>query len=196
MNNPGYTVKTIGGCKVVTGSVPLCDIGALLKMLPDGAVIDARAAKHLGVVIVAGMPEDTKKLLNLPACDAIQTEARHAKSGGLSEQAQQWLLRGERGMSSDCIFATLTKQEMRNTWNAYPHDPADLRRCRLLMELVPEFAPRIGEMNSVSLEWTRLADKWELLCTTMDAECPDWRKGGGSAQKTYALMRECIEGAA
>lgn len=196
MNSTGYTVKTIGGCKVVTGSVPLSDMGALLKMLPEGAVIDARAAKHLGAVIVAGMPEDTKKLLNLPACDELKEQAREASSIGLSVHAARWLLEGERGSSSETIFFTLSGQKIKNGCLSYPHDLDDLKRCRLLLEQVPEFSPRILEMAAVSPEWTRLVSRWDEICRTMDSECPNWRDGNGSAKQTYAMMRECIEGTA
>lgn len=182
-----YTVKTINNCKVIFGAIPLGDFGVLLKLVPDGAVMNLRAAKHLGAAIVAGMPEDTEKLLELPACDAIQADVFIAKHKGLSEQAQKWLLSGERGLSSETMFAVFSGGEVDDD-PSHPHDPDDLRRCRMLLEQVPEFAPRIGEMAAVSHEWARLVAMWDVLCKTMDAEC-DWRNGKGSARKTYAMMK-------
>lgn len=35
---------------------------------------------------------------------------------------------------------------------AYPHDPDDLNRCLLLLNLIPEWAPRIREMAQHSQE--------------------------------------------
>lgn len=189
-----YTVKTICDCKVIYGPVPLDDMSALVKTLPDGAVIDTRAAKHLGATIVVGMPEDTKKLLDLPVCDAIKEQAQEARNAGLSAQAARWLISGERGSSSETIFSTLTGYQGIKNFNSYPHDPDDMRRCRLLLEQVPEFAPRILEMAAVNLQWSRLVNRWDEICATMDEEFPYWRTNRGSAKKTYAIMRECIEG--
>ena len=72
---------------------------------------------------------------------------------------------------------------------------ADLRRCRLLMERVPEIAERFPRMASHSLEWAALVARWDALCRMMDEEAPKWRDGTGSASHTYALMSEVIRGA-
>lgn len=181
-----YTIRTINNCKEIFGAIPLDDLAALVKLVPKGAVMNMRAAKHLGAVIVAGMPEDTDTLLKLPACEAIKVEVRIAKSKGMSEQAQKCLMCGERGTSSETMFAVFTGGEIK--YPSHPHDPADLRRCRLLLEQVPEFAPRIGEMAAVSPQWAQLVAMWDVLCKTMDAEC-DWRNGKGNASKTYAMMK-------
>lgn len=146
----GYTVKTIHGCKVIFGQVPMDDFGALLKTMPEGAVMDIQAANHLGATFVAGMPGDTKKLLDLPPCEKLKKQAADARQNGLSEQASDWLLRGERGSSSEAMFAVLTGLSKGNE-RAYPSDPDDLRRCRLLLEHVPELAPRIGAMAKVPI---------------------------------------------
>lgn len=44
---------------------------------------------------------------------------------------------------------------------AYPHDPDDLNRCLLLLNLIPEWAPRIREMAQHSQEWAALVSSWE-----------------------------------
>lgn len=183
-----YTVKHINGCLVVFGGIPAGDFAALSGTMPKDCCLDVIAARYLGASFVAGQPEDTAKLLELPPCDELIAEVRAAKKVGLSEQAQQWLLRGERGQSSNCIFHTLTRQEGGKI--AHPYDPADLRRCRLLLERVPEFAPRIREMVAVSPDWARIVSMWDVLCGVMDDECPDWRDGVGSAKTTYRLMQK------
>lgn len=184
-----YTVKTINNCKVIFGGIPIDDMTAIIGCARKDWVMNTQASRHLGATLVIGLQEDTDTLMDLPPCDAVISEVGKAKSGGLSEAAQQWLLRGERGMSSDCIFEMLSEGKVDEI--AYPHDPADLRRCRLLLEQVPEFAPRIGEMASVSKEWAGLVSAWDMLCGIMDGEC-DWRKGQGSAPKTYKMMQECV----
>lgn len=186
-----YTVKTIQGCKVIYGQIPMDDFSALLKVMPEWAVMDIQAANHLGAAFVTGMPDNTKKLLDLPPCEELKKQAANAKQNGLSEQASDWLLRGERGSSSETMFAVLTNSSKEHK-RAHPHDPDDLRRCRLLLEQVPELASRIGAMATVSKEWAALIAQWDEICNVMDSEAPEWRIRKGRAAKTYALMKECM----
>lgn len=183
-----YTAKTINNCKVIFGGIPIDDMTALIGCAPKDWVLNTQASRHLGAALVIGSKEDTESLMDLPPCYEVQMEVYNANASGMSKQAQEWLLRGERGMSSDTMFAVLSGSEIKD--KSYPHDPSDLRRCRLLLDQVPEFAGRVGEIASVSKEWAGLVDVWELLCTTMDAEC-DWRSGTGSAPRTYNMMQEC-----
>jgi hypothetical protein len=74
-------------------------------------------------------------------------------------------------------------------------DPDDLRRCRLLLEQVPELTPRLGEMATVSRVWEVLVARWDEICATMDGECPDWRTSNGSAPGTFSMMEECVDAA-
>jgi hypothetical protein len=111
----------------------------------------------------------------------------------ISAAAIQWLANGERGLSSETIFETLTgmhcKDHRWSGFNDYPHDPDDLRRCVLLLERVPEFIPRLREMRAVSPTWARLVDAWDELTALLKAEAPS-----GTAPKCYARMQEVIRG--
>lgn len=106
--------------------------------------------------------------------------------------AAEWMRHGERGISSNSIFEAMTGVPAVGTWgHRPPSDPDDLRRCRLLLEAVPEFAARIGEMAIHGRGWERIAPIWPQLCATMDEEVPDWRDGGdGRAPRTYAMMKK------
>jgi hypothetical protein len=107
-----------------------------------------------------------------------------------------WLANGERGISSNTMVTHLTGiNAVGDSSPSHPRDPADLRRCRLLMERVPEIAERFPRMASHSLEWAALVARWDALCRMMDEEAPKWRDGTGSASHTYALMSEVIRGA-
>jgi len=110
----------------------------------------------------------------------------------LSEQAIAWLASGERGTSSNTIFTHLSGVNAMDKWGGrHPGDPADFRRCRLLLNQVPEFQARIGELRKISPVWDRLVSNWADLCDTMDQEFPAWREGGyGSCPKTFKLMQE------
>lgn len=116
----------------------------------------------------------------------------------ISEAAIHWLANGERGLSSETIFETLTGIDCkRDIWGGgrkdYPLDPDDLRRCVRLLQRVPELAPRIGEMRAVSPVWARLVAAWDELTALLEREAPGNR---GCAPKCYARMREIIEGGA
>ena len=94
--------------------------------------------------------------------------------------AIEWLRAGERGMSSEAIFARLTGIPIESEKN-HPHDADDLRRCRALLDAVPEFAARLGEMSDVSERWAKLVKVWPRLCAIMDEETAAreaWRAAG------------------
>jgi hypothetical protein len=108
--------------------------------------------------------------------------------------AIEWLRSGERGVSSEAIFEHLTGVPVGDRWGStYPADSWDLRRCRLLLEAVPAFRLRLGEMSGACSVWARLVARWDELCALMDEEAPDWRDGQW-APRTYDLMRNLIGG--
>jgi len=96
----------------------------------------------------------------------------------IPQTALHWLRTGERGISSEAIFSHLTGIRVLNPrWEFDgPHDFQDFRRCELLLEAVPEFRERFGEMKTVSPYWARLVDEWPNLVRELDA-VPDWRAG-------------------
>lgn len=110
-----------------------------------------------------------------------------------------WLNSGERGLSSDAIFMHLTGFPANGgrTWAInYPSDPDDLRRCILLLEQVPEFAPRISEMSFVSPVWAALSSQWDLLVQELKEEAAafpgGWKGRHWSCPRTYEHMRLLI----
>ena len=109
-----------------------------------------------------------------------------------------WLRTGERGSSSEAIVEHLTG--INTDGGRYlgnrdiPWDPADLRRCRLLLEAVPSLAEQFSKMATCSPEWAAMVAHWQELCDMMDAECPQWREGEGKASKTYRRMNEIRKG--
>ena len=105
----------------------------------------------------------------------------------------QWLANGERGISSNTMFTVLTGIDALNGWRYdHPHDPDDLKRCRLLLERCPQLKNVFFEMEKVSKTWALLVSDWDNLCKTMDEECPEWRNGKGSAPKTYEMMKAIL----
>lgn len=186
------TDTTQGTVVLGFGSQPADWLSKAGKLCGNKAVLDTDVARMAGATHAAGTPEALGVLRHRLEAGALQ--AQQQANPGLSEAATRWLASGERGLSSETIFEKLTGiQVLKDHWRSYgphtPSDPADLRRCRLLLEQVPELVPLFQKMSTVSKEWAALVREWANLCATMDAETPDWRTGGGSATKTYKLMK-------
>lgn len=159
------------------------------KVCGKDAVMDTDVARMAGANFAGGHPAALAELRARLAAGALQFE--RAASPGLSPEAAAWLASGERGISSNTMFEYLTGVKATRGWGrSHPRDPGDFRRCRLLLECVPDLVPLLPRMAEVSPVWAALVARWDELCSTMDAECPYWRTGrGGSAPKTYEMMR-------
>jgi len=46
---------------------------------------------------------------------------------------------------------------------SYPSDGGDLGRCLWLLELIPEWKPRLPEMGAVNAYWAALVANWDEL---------------------------------
>ena len=113
----------------------------------------------------------------------------------ISKAAQQWLETGERGISSEAIFSHLTGLNISGRWGSLsdtPSDPADLRRCMLLLDAVPEFAKQFNRMKTRSEPWRWLVENWDMLTEMFISEAGEkWKSQNTvwSAPKTLELMR-------
>ena len=107
-----------------------------------------------------------------------------------------WLALGERGISSEAIaLTTLGVHPIgHNAW--WPLDPADLRRCLLLLEEVPETREDgLLVLAKRCPKWAALVKVWVSLSETLRSEIGETLPPGGSAPKTYALMQEALDSA-
>jgi len=167
----------------------MSSFGMLTHGMPKDAVIDPHAARLLGVTFAIGSPNNIKALVSDPSVLSSARQQAQSKASGLSADAQEWLATGRQGTSSQTIFQRLTGTRLTQR-ESHPSDPDDFGRCRRLLDQVPEFRQRLGEMSDVSPIWSKLVAEWDELCVLMDKEAPDWRDGKGSAAKTYARMEE------
>ena len=130
--------------------------------------------------------------------DATCHPAPLSGGNGLPAEAADWLRTGERGASSEALFAYFSGLDvLRASGSVAPADPFDVRRCRLLLEAVPEWAGRLDEMSAVSLYWRRLVTHWRVICEVMDDEAPDWRERDRHLPlmpRTYDLMQHVLRG--
>ena len=191
-----YTVQQREGCTLITGSVPVTQLMALMSAAGK-AVLSDNLARLAGVQFAWGLPADVGALedkLRAGKLAGLIAGQADPSAGGLSEAARQWLAVGEHGLSSCAMFWKLTgvKPGYIADQNHYghPHDPDDLRRCMRLLDQVPEFAGRIAEMATCSPEWAALVSHWDDLCATLAEEAPDLAgpKCSGKAQQTYDKM--------
>lgn len=185
----GYRVEHRNNCILVFGSVPIRAFVKINKLAPKNSIISPRLAELAECNLAMGLPKDIDKLSKQLEPQALQRVA--AAHSELSHEAIKWLAIGEHGSSSKCMFYYFTgiKQNADFDDKAYPHDPSDFRRCRLLLEQVPEFKPKLSKMAGVSDIWKSLIDSWEVLCDTMDSESPTWKIKQGSAPNTYSLIQ-------
>lgn len=187
-----YTVEHRGNCVLIDGPVPASAFPILSKLVPEDSVMDTDAARVLGVTFAFG-PEGELTALREAHANAAASRSKRLHPN-ISPQAAEWLANGERGTSSNAIFSHLTGIDATG-FHGFdtPYDPADFRRCRLLLERVPELVPLLPAMRSVSPAWSCLVDEWDKISETMDAEAPDWRiRKGQSAPATYQLIKRAI----
>ena len=114
----------------------------------------------------------------------------------VQQRAMSWIINGEVGISSKTIWAVMmgaVEQENEETdeeseaYYDYPYDPDDFRRCRLLLDLFPEWKERLPEVAAAFPEWAGLVANWDKLDALYDEESPS-----GQAPKLYDLMQELI----
>lgn len=76
------------------------------------------------------------------------------------DKALRWLCGGEVGLSSKAMmthFEGLPNDDP----TFHPLDPADFRRCCLLLDAIPEYRARLDELRALSPVWDRLVDRWD-----------------------------------
>ena len=75
----------------------------------------------------------------------------------------EWLRKGKRrDQLGEASSEAMTGLPI-GTWGpAAPRDPSDLRRCRLLLEAVPEWRHRLDEMHDKGGGWSEILPLWEV----------------------------------
>jgi len=190
-----YSIERRGDCVLIFGAVPIDDFVGLTQRAPEGSVISSDLARLAGANTAYGHPDKVAQLID----ELAEAEEKRltASMPHLSEAARRWFARGEHGLSSETMFFVLTGEkgpliESDRDPVHHPHDPSDFRRCRLLMEQVPEFQARLPELSSNSAVWAKLVANWDALCVSMDSENCNWRSRSGIAVFTAMKLKEVI----
>lgn len=102
----------------------------------------------------------------------------------ISVRAEWWRDNGSVGISSKTIWSVLHGRAVRHSVDV-PHDPDDFGRCHRLLELIPEWVPRLPEVSAKYPAWTKLIAAWPEMERLYVEELPS-----GKCPKLYALMQE------
>lgn len=193
-----FTHEILCGCSVLrsrqpAGGVPMQAMLEASILHGREAVLDTDMARMLGAVLVVGVPENLSRLKRSRRVAEGAALIEASLPDTLSREARRWAAWGEQGSSSKALFERLTGIKLGSyPSTAHPLDPADLRRCMLLLEQVPELAARIHEMSEVSAEWGALAEAWDDLTAGIRNENPDWLSGSRRAPRTAELMEAIL----
>lgn len=197
-----YTVEELMGCRIITGPVPITDLIPLMAGPEDEVwLTDLNLGPKLGATMVLGTRANLDRLalsegiIERVTQRAVGIKQQIESEGGVVPQsALEWLVDGERGRSSDAVFAFLTHAKtMAST--AHPRDAHDFRRCRLLLDRVPEFRGAFPLVKYLSPTWARITINWAKLCGAMEAESPTWPNGIEHSSRFNSVLRTILEDA-
>lgn len=131
-------------------------------------------------------------VVELPVENRAEIEKAHP---GLID----WLLTGERGLSSETIVKLVLGIPLGKPWgNSTPLDAGDFRRCALLFKAVPTLRPFLDTVIAESdPAWSLFARDWDLLQEIFIASIPnylstnpEWNRGNLTLhEEGYKLMK-------
>lgn len=117
----------------------------------------------------------------------------HLPQKRLSEAAIAWISSGERCVAADTVFSVVTGHKLlKSSDYACPLNVNDIRKCRLLIESVPEIADGFKLKMAISPAWSRILEKWGEICLVMNEESPEWRKSKGAALRLNSLIQGIV----
>ena len=94
-------------------------------------------------------------------CLPIWKEPITDQSKEVEKRALWWISNGQVGLSSKTMWQHFMCQDVVRL--NHPHDPDDFSRCYKLLQIVPEWKPRILELSVRSKAWKILAENWDKL---------------------------------
>lgn len=104
----------------------------------------------------------------------------------IQSKVLRWIATGRVGASSKAMAMAACDMP---TDGAYPSDPADLNRCLLMLEAVPEVRQQFAKVAAISRPWANFIENWEKLEAMFLEEVGlNWSKAQ-SAPKTYEFMK-------
>lgn len=110
---------------------------------------------------------------------------------GAMERALEWIRGGDTGISSKQIWKVMTgltiHDESTRDFGRLPCDPSDFGRCKRLLELIPEWRPRLDHMARAYPKWGPLVREWDRVDSLYQLA---FTRPSRSAWECYNLMHE------
>lgn len=105
-------------------------------------------------------------------CPPVWQEPWPPEGASEGERAMFWLHNGDRGGSSETMFAVIGNfpTVRRASEYVHPSDPDDFKRSMKLLKCIPQWRSRLDLMKAVSPIWERLVDNWEKLTAMYEAQ--------------------------
>jgi hypothetical protein len=106
----------------------------------------------------------------------------------MNQNALHWIAGRDTGVSSKTIWAVMvgTAPDMADV----PHDPDDFGRCFRLLELVPEWRPRLPEVAARYPKWGPMVEVWDELEALYRPIVADGGWNRDASRRMYDRMRE------
>jgi hypothetical protein len=117
----------------------------------------------------------------------------------IDENAVRWLASGNRGVSSNTLFAAVTGFEAGET-NGPPNDSWDFARCVRLLVVCPQFRPHLDRVAKRGAHWRALVGQWDVLEALLKEEWPalfdpknaDYRKNADTYPKATDIAMRAL----
>lgn len=143
----------------------------------------------LSVTNMATMIEDFNK--EHRHCAPVWKQPVNANAGHMTERGNLlwWLEYGEQGRSSKTMAHMLADPFLKDLINApkpfgTPVDPDDFKRCEWLLQAVPQFRQRLGQMKQAGPVWRNLVENWDTLQKMLEEQLQ------GKQNQMYEFMKE------
>lgn len=166
--------------------------GHILNQRQLDAIVPVMNELMQGNVSQKGFEKACIAALEAAGCALGYDTSMPGADKSIAERASAWMLNGRVGMSARTIYGHMMGIDSER--HSYPHDPDDLNRCLLLLELIPEWRSRMQEMAVYGKQWAGLAKNWSEITGCFFNEVGlDWCHGKRKrATETYALMKKVM----
>lgn len=194
MSNDSYTVKTLHGCRIIDGPVPINDIPLIMQGFSSNAIVAADIASKIGATFVIGEPKDIGvfRESNPEVSQGSISIVRRATLEDLPITVIEWLVNGPRGASSEAMFQAMFGAGIINkpVESCLPGDSGDLWRCFMLLKAAgADNVWRISRVRKLSAAWDALIEFWVVLEESFIGETGSLDNNFPAAQTNALLWR-------
>lgn len=115
--------------------------------------------------------------------EPVPSPEKQVNSEAIAKNVNWWIKNGERGISSETMLKYTYGLDIAQ-YECHPCDPADFKRCHLLLQAVPQLRNYLHRMNDVSPVWANLVANWDKLTEMLEEQMRTKKPNG-----MYEFMR-------